>query len=215
VPKKTHRFLPFGNGQENDDGSVDGVDLDGDEWGHAGVIFNMEHNMPVVNDEFGYIGEPVDKSERAEGAITREKHRQIVWGIHIAGGYSAAGDKTQYDDGRPYMCANWHDTDEYGDIKRLIDFFTHGRICYWQMSIDQDVLFLGDRIYVLSDHTQQYVVYAAVGGEFTLTLPEGHYWAERYDLRTGEYVVLGQMDHHVEIVLPDSQDWVVLLERHT
>ena len=185
----------------------------GDAWGHAGVIFNMNHDIPVVNDEFGYIGEPVDKSEPDEGALTREKHRQILWGIHVAGGYSAAGDKTQYEDGRPYMCANWHDTAEYGDMKRLIDFFTNGRVPYWKMSIDQDVIFLGERVYVLSEPGQHYVVYAAVGGEMSLILPFGQYRAERYDPRTGEYENLGEMDNHVAITFPDAQDWVVVLER--
>lgn len=182
----------------------------GDEWGHGGVIFNMGHDIPVVNDEFGYIGEPVDKSEPEECALTRKKHRQILWGIHVAGGYSAAGDKTSYNDGRPYMCANWHDTEEYGDIKQLIDFFTDGRVQYWKMSADQDAIVSGDRVYVLSDQEQQYVIYVAVGGTVTLLLPEVEFVAERYNPRTGERQGLGPIRGETTFTLPDAQDWVIL-----
>ena len=46
--------------------------------------------MPVLNDEYGYIGKP----DRFAGwsPLSRDKHRNIIWGIAMAGGYGAAGD---------------------------------------------------------------------------------------------------------------------------
>jgi Protein of unknown function (DUF4038) len=101
----------------------------GDERGNYSIVYNYGHKIPVVNDEYGYIGEPVDQSVRKDGSgkypkFTREKHRYTAWGIAVGGGYGSAGDKNDYADGRPYNSTNWHDTAEYGDLKRLIDFFT-------------------------------------------------------------------------------------------
>jgi Protein of unknown function (DUF4038) len=101
----------------------------GDERGNYSIVYNYGHKIPVVNDEYGYIGEPVGQSVRKDGSgkypkFTREKHRYTAWGIAVGGGYGSAGDKNDYADGRPYNSTNWHDTAEYGDLKRLIDFFT-------------------------------------------------------------------------------------------
>lgn len=74
---------------------------------------------PIVNDEYGCIGEPVDQSEGQPPVGTvrrcaREKHRQTLWGIAVGGGDAAAGDKNDYADGRPYFSGNWRDAAEYG-----------------------------------------------------------------------------------------------------
>ncbi|MGH9847205.1 MAG: DUF5060 domain-containing protein, partial [Blastocatellia bacterium] len=137
----------------------------GDEWGNYSIVFNYGHNIPVVNDEYGYIGEPLDQSvpKGADGKFprfTRAKHRQTAWGIAAGGGYGAAGDKSDYDDGRPYNSVNWHDTEEYGDLKRLIDFFTTKGVEYWRMSPRNDLAKAGARVYVLAEPGRQYVIYS-------------------------------------------------------
>lgn len=97
--------------------------------------------MPVVNDEYGYIGEHDDASEQqpTKVPLTREKHRNILWGIYVAGGYASAGDKFAYTGppGMPYFSADWHDTPAYGDMKRLVDFFTIREVTYWTMASKQ------------------------------------------------------------------------------
>ena len=185
----------------------------GDDWGHAGVRHNLAHGLPVVNDEYGYIGEPEDRSAPGAPPLTRAKHRRILWGIYAAGGYAAAGDKTTYDDGRPYMSANWHDTAEYGDIARLVAFFTGREIAYWRMAAANDLVRAGERVYVLAEPGRQYVIYAAAGGAFAIDLAAGDYHARRYDPRTGAAVALGAVRGAGarSFSLPDHDDWVVYL----
>lgn len=187
----------------------------GDDWGNASVVHNLRHRLPVVNDEYGYIGEPSDKSAPGSPPLGRDKHRCILWGIYVAGGYAAAGDKTTYADGRPYMSAAWHDTAEYGDIERLARFFTNGELAPWRMSVANDLVQSGERVYVLAEPGQQYLIYAANGGPFTLALPAGDYAARRYDLRTGAETPLDviQGDGTRTFSVPAGDDWVVLLTR--
>lgn len=189
----------------------------GDEWGNLSIVFNWGHNMPVVNDEYGYIGEPEDRSvpKDADGKFirfTREKHRHTMWGIYAAAGYAAAGDKNRYEDGRPYMNVTWHDTPEYTDIKHLIDFYTTKGIEYWKLAPNNATVKEGKRVYVANEPGRQYVVYAAQGGRFTLGLPDGDYLARRFDPRTGADVPLEAVKGGTHtFTMPDAQDWVVYL----
>jgi hypothetical protein len=185
----------------------------GDQWGYAGIRYNWGYNMPVVNDEYGYAGEPDDASVSGAPTLRRTKHRQIMWGIYTAGGYGSAGDKYMYRDGRPYFGANWHEPAEYGDITRLIDFFTTKGIQYWKMSTDPALKTSGTRVYVLAKPGQQYVIYAAVGGTFSVNIADGTYTARRYNPATGEDVALGDVTGggSRSFAVPDSKDWVVYL----
>lgn len=187
----------------------------GDEWGNAGILFNWGHSMPVINDEYGYIGEPVDKSAPGSSALTRAKHRQILWGIYTAGGYGSAGDKYTYADGSPYKNANWHEPEEYGDLLRLVQFFTGKGLTFWTMSSRNDLLTGGERVYLLAEPGRQYVIYAAVGGPVAITLTAGRYQVRRFDARTGEDIALGTVDGGSERAfdLPPDDDWVLSLVR--
>ncbi len=190
----------------------------GDEWGRASIRYNWGHNIPVVNDEYGYIGEPKDVSEADTVALTRQKHRQILWGILTAGGYGSAGDKTAYSGaGKPYFEGFWHPTPEYGDIRRLVDFFTKTVPAYWTLSPDTLSLKNPRRTYCLSEPGRQYIVYAADGGNVTLTLPAGTYQRIQLDPATGrqqlsQLVVNGQP---LTFSVPPGNDIVLLLMRTT
>ena len=70
----------------------------GDEWGNHSIVNNLGRNRPVVNDEYGYIGDPSRDGRRD---ITRVQHRRAFWGIAVAGGYGSAGDTRTFDDGDP------------------------------------------------------------------------------------------------------------------
>ncbi len=192
----------------------------GDEWGNYSIVFNWGHNMPVVNDEYGYIGEWNDQSapknpDGKKPVLSREKHRQIMWGIYAAGGYGSTGDKTMYPEiERPYRTANWRDPVEYRDVKRLVDFFTTKGIEYWKLGTQNGIVKAGTRVYASSEPGKQYVVYAAAGGVFSLVLPEGTYTARRFDPRTGEDFLLTEIkggSAHT-FTMPDKQDWVVYLK---
>jgi len=192
----------------------------GDEWGNAGIIFNLGRDMPIVNDEYGYMGEPSDRAASDSPnrddwpTFTRERHRNVIWGIAIAGGYGSGGDKYTYPDGRPYFSANWHsDPLEYRDIKHLVDFFTTHGIEYWKMFPQNEIITSGERVYALAEPGRTYVFYAAIGGRFTAGMESGEYIAFLFNPRSGEWKELGpEQGGNMDISLPDTQDWVVYLK---
>ncbi len=195
----------------------------GDDWGNHSIVRNWTGKHPVVNDEFGYIGEPFDdtaggsKRDNKPAPFTREKHRRTMWGIAVGGGYAATGDKTDYGaDGSPYFSANWHDAPEYGDVKRLVDFFTTRGIEYWKMAPHNEFAkpTKGARIYVLAEPGREYVVYAAADGDFTVTLAPGRYTASRFDPATGEETALGEINGGAQALqLPAGTDGVLRISR--
>ncbi len=191
----------------------------GDDWGNQSIVRNWNGRYPIVNDEYGYIGEPQDDSEPkdADGSfkvMTRDKHRRIMWGIAVGGGYASAGDKTNHgDDGSPYFSANWHDAPEYGDIRRLIDFFTRRGLEPWTMAPHNELVRSSGRAHALAEPGNQYVIYAASGGEASLELARGTYRAERFNPRDGTTEDLGRVQggSRQTFTLPDENDWVIAL----
>ena len=189
-----------------------------DLWGNMSITYNLDHHMPVVNDEYGYIGEPKDKSEASSSnkedwpPFTRKKHRQVSWGIAAAGGYGSTGDKNQYEDGHPYFSANWHsDPTEYEDIRHLISFFISGPLEYWKMKSHNDLITAGERTYALAEPGRQYLFYAATGSQFEAQLLPGTYHAQLYNPRTGVYQDNGELTGgKTKFELPDGEDWVLL-----
>lgn len=184
-----------GQGTMEDEWDLNNVEQpayrEGDAWGNAGILFNRQYGMPVVNDEFGYIGEPRDRAAAAPGTdkedwprLTRRRHRNILWGIYLAGGYGSAGDKNKYADGHPYFSANWHPAPEYDDIRHLVDFFTEGDIPYRRMTPNNDLVD-GERVYALAEEESHYLFYDAVGQNLQAILPPGNYRMTTLDPATG------------------------------
>lgn len=212
----------------------------GDQWGNKGIVYNLGHNMPVINDEYGYIGEPEDRSASGGKTVaqpiplSRKKHRQILWGIYTAGGYGSAGDKYQYykngkrstekfnaslgeNDGMPYFSTNWHNPEEYKDIRHLVDFFTTRGLQYWKMAAHNELITKGERVYVLAEPGKQYVLYAAEGGSFFVNLAPGKYSAWRYHPATGKEEIMRKVQGGQKkgFTLPEGEDGVVLLLKET
>jgi len=179
----------------------------GDEWGNAGVVYNLGRNTPVVNDEYGYIGESNPIS------LTPTQHRRAIWGIAAAGGYGAAGDVRRTSTGNPEISGDWLDAPEYDDIKRLVDFFTTKGLSYWKMSSQNSLKTSGTRVYVLAETGRQYLIYAAIGGTFSVHIAPGTYIARRYNPRTGEDTPLKELSGggSRSFATPDANDWVVYL----
>lgn len=180
----------------------------GDQWGNASIVYNLGHRMPVVNDECGYIGEvkPIE--------MTPAQSRRVMWGIATAGGYGSSGDWRLLTDWRPSVTGEWADAEQYGDLKRMIDFFTTKNIEYWRMSSHNSLATQGTRIYVLAEPRRQYVIYAAIGGICTVDLAPGTYAARRYNPRTGDDEAIGEVSGGVPrtFTLPDTNDWVIYLK---
>ncbi len=180
----------------------------GDEWGNAGIIYNLGHNMPVVNDEYGYLGDATPIN------LTQTQHRWTIWGIATAGGAISIGDNRQAPTGTPEISGDWLDAPEYDDIQRLIDFFTTKRLEYWKMSSQNSLKTSGTRIYILAETGRQYLIYSAVGGAFAINIAPGTYLARRYNPRTGEEAMLGELHggQSHSFTMPDANDWVLYLQ---
>jgi hypothetical protein len=187
----------------------------GDEWAHASIVHNWGYDMPVVNDEYGYIGEP------APVELTRDQHRFALWGLVNSGGYGAAGDFRTLEDGpngapgQIIMTGHWNPADEYKDIKTLVRFWTERGIPYWQMEPQQAIVENTPRAYAVGIEGEEYVVYAAAGGSVELALPPGEYAVRRFDPRTGSSVEEAEVTGGgiVTVDLPNPRDWVLHLTR--
>jgi hypothetical protein len=197
----------------------------GDAWANYSIVENWGQAMPVVNDEYGYIGEP----EPIE--LTREQHRRALWGVGIGGGYASVGDfriftdgaESGYPDGsaRVIMTGHWHDAVEYEDVRRYVDFWTGGDLPYWRMEPQNERVVGGANGYLLGEpaasEMAEFVLYAAAGGEVQVTLPAGDYTAMRFDPRTGESTphttapITMRENEPITITFPDANDWVLRL----
>ena len=195
------------------------VHRNGDEWGNRSILQNHGRDMPIINDEYGYIGEP-DKSEpKSDGkwpGYTRTKHRQTIWGIAMAGGHGSAGDAHDYDDGIPFFVGNWHNRPEYDDIDQLVSFWTRRSIPHWRMDPRNDLV-QGKRAYARAVVGEEYVVYAALGGSVKLDLASGRYMALLFNPRTGEEKPLPRVTGGAmrNFNLPHGEDWVLHLRNET
>ena len=163
-----------------------------DAWGNQGITANLNLSMPVVNDEYGYIGSAV-QTNRGTLRLTRTNQRRLIWGIATAGGYGSAGDAKPLAKNKfPWLTSDWEDEPEYGDIRRLVDFFTTQSIHYWNMT-SSNGLTSSSRVYVLGQAGKEYVAYSALGGGFTLNLPPpkgGRYQVTWYNPATGAYTAV-------------------------
>jgi hypothetical protein len=184
----------------------------GDEWGNYSIANNLGHGMPVVNDEYGYIGD----TQTTTGPFDRTEHRQAMWGIAMAGGYGSAGDLRTVSGQDVTISGDWKDEPEYSDVQALTRLFTSYFPNWWKMSRDTQVA-SGSRVYALSEPNARYVVYAALGGTVTVNLPAGPtgQWTWQIcDPRGGtcdnvSRVINGGSPQ--TLTLPDGQDWAILL----
>jgi hypothetical protein len=204
----THVIIQYGGWNKDFD--------NGDQWGNAGIVHNLVHKMPVVNDEYGYIGQ-ANPRPPIRLNMTRERLRGAQWGIAMAGGYGSAGDFRQAANGmgNVEITGDWLDApEEYGDLKRMIDFFTNKGIEYWKMSSSNGLVTAGTRVYVLAEAGRQYCIYAAVGGDFAVNLAPGKYQAWRYDPLDGAETSLGAVSGGAaRFSLPSDHDYTVRVTR--
>jgi Protein of unknown function (DUF4038)/Domain of unknown function (DUF5060)/Putative collagen-binding domain of a collagenase len=195
----------------------------GDEWGNRMITYNvklaysMGRHIPLANDEYGYIGQT--HPPLAVGVVmTRTMLRGAIWGIAVAGGYGSSGDIRLHANGKgnPEITGDWLDApEEYGDVRRMVDFFTTKGIEYWKMSGQNELVVSGTRTYLLAEAGRQYIIYSAVGGDFSLNLAPGGYKAWCYDPTDGTETSLGTIegDSARTFSLPTSHDYVVYLTR--
>jgi len=185
----------------------------GDAWGNYSIVNNLGRGLPVVNDEYGYIGEtsPIN--------LTQTQHRNAIWGIAVAGGYGAAGDTRNASGSIAYLSAGWKDASEYTDIKRMVGFWTTRGIEYWKMTSQNSMVLAGTRVYALANPGSEYVIYAAKGGSFKINLPQGNvtYKVLRFNPRDGTQAFLPNIagGGTPTLQMPDTNDWIVWIYNST
>lgn len=167
-----HASLQFGTNQTSCTRCSTGINYcsgnHGDDWGNFGIVNNIlkcngsRYNLPVVNDEYGYIGKIASVA----------KHRRAAWGIAVAGGYGSEGDTLNAANSASVLLyGDWRDAGAYyTDIQRMVGYIT-GIPQWFQMRTDNGVVTAGTRVYAMSKPSNFYLVYAATGGDFTLNLP--------------------------------------------
>jgi hypothetical protein len=204
-------------------GTANGTYLNGDQWGNASAVAN-DGTKPVINDEYGYIGTSFTVNS-VSYPFTQQQDRATTWGIVTGGGFGSAGDarRAPSGTGNPEVSGDWYDAPDYGDISRLVSFFTTKSIPYWQMASQNSVVSSGTRVYCLAKTGQEYVFYAAAGGPFTINLPPGNYHACQFDPTTATETALSDVTGTTSITkefsLPasngtGSNDWVVRLRAY-
>jgi hypothetical protein len=186
----THVVMQFhqGNGSPNPE-----------QWGYDGVRGNLatNPNMPVANDEYGYILN-----------VSAADARKAAWGVAVAGGYGTMGDRrpvpgTVTPSGQAetsmrgdYVPAN---SAAYNDIKNLIFFFSNTAndptkvTNFYRMRYQDGVIASGARAIAGGEAAVQYVLYDADGNALTVNLPHPqnaawtHYSVTPYNPVTGVF----------------------------
>lgn len=205
----------------------------GDEWGNYTICRNLGNNMPVANDEYGYIASFKEQCVTVAGVnpLGRTHHRFAIWGTAMAGGYGSAGDAAVVNGWQPILTADWRTPvpAEYSDIQSMSTFFQSNVPEWWRLRRDTSVLGVSSsctppasRAYALSLPGLRYVVYASQGNSVQVNLPPGTWSWRPWDPRTtngGIWLLkvlrLVQGGSSQTITLPDGQDWVLLIEPHS
>ena len=189
----------------------------GDDWGSASIVYNYGHDMPVVNDEWGYIGEHEDRSEpqKPDGSfqpMTREKHRRILWSVYLSGGYGSTGDKYLHKEigCRPYFACKWAECAEYADILFFRRLF--GSLPFWTFSPAQQCVLKGERVYACGKEGETYLVYCAAGGDVAFDA-KGCKTAKLFDLASPQSAAtLRIIDGQLHASLPQGKDYLLLMQ---
>lgn len=199
-------------------GIRNGFSFDGDKWGNRAISYNQSLDKPVVNDEYGYVGETYQGV-----TMTQYRLRTAVWGTVAGGGYGSTGDSTSYPDGPggtagyPYRTAIWHDKAEFNDVLVMSQIIE--TVAWQDMELSNSLLSNQNRWYAMSDAAKnEYLIYAATGnsnGSSVLTVvgPDT-YSVTRYKLLTGSTgtvlsnYVCASATCNVTLAPPSGDDYV-------
>jgi hypothetical protein len=189
----------------------------GDVNGNRGIVSNLGHNMPVVNDEYGYLDTRSD---------TRTIARNAIWAIVVGGGYGTFGGDCSSGDCAhgvlapartdiPAFSGDWVSQPYYNDISVLTRFMN--TTSYWQKtSANSKISALnGARAYAsgpASLSTGAYVVYVAQPAssgpsfQFNESSSSSCTTVDQIDPRTYKTIHLGTMSGVFQIATPDTNN---------
>ncbi len=170
--------------------------------------------MPQVNEEYGYEDHyPYPWGEaRLYPTRSADTRRRLAWQMTMAGGYQTTGERSNVPGYGGWVTGRGNDEMVLLKLhQHLYDFWTS--LKWWKLDplkgvgpADVPCLGLAGEIYVF---------YLEHGGSMLLQLPAGNYAARWYDPRTGLYDDAGvaRGGTWASPAAPDTQDWILLLER--
>ncbi|HTQ53543.1 MAG TPA: DUF4038 domain-containing protein [Bryobacteraceae bacterium] len=171
--------------------------------------------IPQVNEEYGYEDTyPYPWGEaRLWPARSADSRRRIAWQIAMAGGYQTSGERANVPGYGGWITGRGNDEMILARLQQhLTDFWT--AIDWWKLEVTKGVAAEG--VPVLAVPGETYVIYLEHGGAAPLDLAAGNYTARWYDPRTGRFTDAGRARGAATWfapAAPDTQDWVLLLER--
>jgi hypothetical protein len=182
------------------------------------ILAARKHNKPVVDAEYAYYlrDQDYDGIVDKPNSHTRDSFRRASWAISMGGGYFVTGFGTTYFGGRrevgPFLVDNPKHKDAVSDLDHLHAFFTS--LQWWRLEPhDEWVKANGGYAYCLADAGKTYVIYVVGGKGASLAADGGEYSLWRYDPRTGQSTELPPTaEGLVQLVAPDTQDWVFLVK---
>jgi hypothetical protein len=165
-----------------------------DGWGEELRVQNDALDIPIFDDEFGYLS----NYDTTYTTNARLRHRNAIWGLAQAGIYGSVGD-TRTSPNITFR-SEWVNRVEWDDFQRMVKFFTDAAATvpitapWWQF---RRALYnnAARQAWVTAYSNDYIVVYDAIGQPassnitFTLpALPAGELWDTwRYDPETGAY----------------------------
>lgn len=168
-------FLVSGSLQWSRFGSVQypGSTAPPDRWGEEVRSVNDALDIPMFDDEFGYLKNYSD----TYGADARLRHRNAIWGMATAGVYGSVGDNLTTPNAT--LRSEWVNRPEWDDFQRMVKFFTDQAATvpipeYWRL---RRALYNNParQAWVTAYSNRFIVVYDAIGvnasSNITFTLP--------------------------------------------
>jgi hypothetical protein len=180
--------------------------------------------IPQTNEEYGYEDHYPTWAPAPPGDSADEL-RRTAWTIVMAGAYQDTGESTRQgtniwpDTGGGWFNGRGDDNmtmlQGYG---HMVDFFTSFK--WWKTNPHDELVDNGN--YCLADPGKIYVVYLPHAGKVTVHSQAGHYLAQWFNPRTGEYIPLPAVEGGVWTSpdpeannpekWPTTKDWVLFLQ---
>ena len=185
---------------------------------HRAAQANIGRIIPQVNEEYGYE----DLWEKKHiGLRAAETRRRLAWEIYMAGCYQTAGESSRTGTGMPPDTGggwvNGRGDDTMTMLKGysyIVDFFQG--FDWWKTTPRND-LTEGDAM-CLAQPGYLYVIYLPKGGNATIKLDPGNYFAQWYNPRNGEWShsrpSTAKGPTWTSPKTRDNQDWVLFLKKN-
>jgi hypothetical protein len=175
--------------------------------------------IPQMDEEYGYEDHYPYWAPYRSPAASADNNRRAAWEISMAGCYQTTGETAKRGTGVPpdtgggWVNGRGDDTmTMLGGYAHMVDFFTS--FDWWKCDPHDELV--NNDAFCLAETSRLYVIYLPRGGDVTANLVPGRYEVRWFNPRNGEYSEAGFAEGRVwrSPTAPNSEDWVLLLERN-